>query len=177
MILGSNIRPDITLSDIRQMSILISGLTSEMNIWKIQISTQPLVCTGHKGQGCEFIFGRTSWNISYFNCWWFALTMRGLGQSHIARSCCLISVKPQIVPISLILSIAKKNLWNISHFYSIILLQPQNINYTKVKSIWNWPWLDIMEVCSYQAPIIMHIHDMLLTTGGGGLGTWCSFCG
>jgi hypothetical protein len=67
--------------------------------------------------------------------------------------------------------------WQVFHFYSIILLQPQNINYTKVKSIWNWPWLDIMEVRSYQAPIIMHIHDMLLRTGRGGLGTWCSFCG
>jgi hypothetical protein len=122
----SNIRPGITLSDIDQMSILISGLTSEMNIWKIQISTQPLLCTGHKGEGCEFIFGRTSWNISYFNCCWFALTM-GPGAEPHCEELLPHSSKPQIVPTSLILSIAKKNLWNVSHFYSIILLQLQNI--------------------------------------------------
>jgi hypothetical protein len=103
----SNIRLDITLSDICQMSNLISGLTSEMNIPKIQISAQRWFALAIRGQGCEFIFGRASWNISYLNCCWFALTMRGLRQSHIGRSCCLISVKPRIVPISLILSIGK----------------------------------------------------------------------
>jgi hypothetical protein len=53
----SNIRPDITLSNICQMSILISGLTSETNIRKILISAQRWFALAIRGKAVTSFLG------------------------------------------------------------------------------------------------------------------------